>query len=141
MTVANPFRGQRPSVQDLASRGRPSGKDRRGSPRRPGGKSKPWWKRALQDIIVAHNGQHASKDKTISYKTQHERARLEVAEELGHSRKEIASAYCGSLWKRRVPSLPHPRIEYEGGGPANTDPREVGVPGTREIVSFGGDDH
>jgi integrase len=74
MAIENPFGGRRRSVQDLASRGSLSGQDRRGSPRLPGGKRRPSWKRTLQDIIAANNLQHASKDKTVSYKTQHERA-------------------------------------------------------------------
>jgi integrase len=74
MVATIPFVPRRSSAQDPASRGWSSGRDGIRSPRLPGGKARPSWKRALQDIIAAHNLQHASKDKTVSYKTQHERA-------------------------------------------------------------------
>jgi integrase len=42
-------------------------------PRRTG-KHRPSWKRILQDTISAHNDRHASKPKSVSFKTQTERA-------------------------------------------------------------------
>jgi integrase len=38
------------------------------------GKHRPSWKRILQDTISAHNDRHASKPKSVSFKTQTERA-------------------------------------------------------------------
>jgi integrase len=38
------------------------------------GRRRPSWKRALQDIITAHNDRHATKPKSVSFKTQTERA-------------------------------------------------------------------
>jgi integrase len=43
-------------------------------PSRRTGKHRPSWKRILQDIISAHNDRHAIKSKSVSFKTQTERA-------------------------------------------------------------------
>jgi integrase len=45
-----------------------------GLPLRRPAKHRPSWKRALQDIITAHNDRHATKPKGVSFKTQSERA-------------------------------------------------------------------
>ena len=68
----------------LARRGPPSPRTRAGLdsipraelalPPRRTGKHRPSWKRALQDIISAHNDRHATKPKGVSFKTQSERA-------------------------------------------------------------------
>ena len=44
-----------------------------GPPTRRGG-ARPSWKRTLQDILAAHNDRHATKPKSVSFKTQSERA-------------------------------------------------------------------
>ena len=72
-----------------------------------------------------------------------ERARLHVAEELGHSRTQIVSAYCGASAVMRTggpgPSLPHAGIEYERRRPADTNPGKVGVARIEEEVPLGRD--
>lgn len=70
-----------------------------------------------------------------------ERARLQVAEELGHARVQIASAYLGGPRKRPVPLPPHPRIEDERRGPADANSREVGMSRVQKVVLLGRDDH
>jgi integrase len=56
-----------------------------------------------------------------------EHARLQVAEELGHARLQIASAYLGSRRVRSARSSSEPRIEGERREPADADPGEVDV--------------
>ncbi len=59
-----------------ADRARPDSRERdaAGPPVRQAGKHRPSWKRALQDIISAHNDRHATKAKSVSFKTRTERA-------------------------------------------------------------------
>ncbi len=60
-----PGEGGRPNVRR---------RDALGPPPRHTGKHRPSWKRILQDIISAHNDRHATKSKSVGFKTQTERA-------------------------------------------------------------------
>jgi hypothetical protein len=47
------------------------------------------------------------------------------------------AAHWGAYRSAALPYFPHARIKDEGGGPADTNPREVDVTGIQEIVLLG----
>jgi len=82
------------------------------------------WKRTLQDIISAHNDRHATKPKSVSFKTQAERAAslFRCFRDLHALGYRIRNPYC--LGGRHVRALmedwtaEHPRARRRSLGPA-----------------------
>ena len=67
-------RGARYGLPLSAKRSNARLREMLGPPPRYGGRHRPSWKRALQEILWQHNEKHASKPKSVSAKTQEERA-------------------------------------------------------------------